>query len=82
MIETNNQSHHSFAQQVLVVASHMVTLIIVLFMLLLFVGLVVGMGPESTMEGWIEALTIPPVLATFFYSYYRLKKQYVKVLVY
>ena len=82
MIETNNQSHHSFAQQVLVVASHMVTLIIVLFMLLLFVGLVVGTGPESTMEGWIEAFTIPPVLATIFYSYYRLKKQYVKVLVY
>ncbi|MFT2008114.1 hypothetical protein ACMA1I_05515 [Pontibacter sp. 13R65] len=82
MIETDHQSHHSFAQQVLVVVSHMVTLVIVLFMLLLFVGLVVGMGPESTMEGWVEAFTIPPVLATIFYSYYRLRKQYVKVLVY
>ncbi|TPE43587.1 hypothetical protein [Pontibacter mangrovi] len=82
MIETDNQSLHSFAQQVLVVVSHMVTLVIVQFILMLFVGIVVGMGPESTMEGWVEAFAIPPVLATIFYSYYRLRKQYVKVLVY
>ena len=82
MIETDNQSHHSFAQQALVIASQMVTLIIIQFILLLFVGLVVGMGPESTMEGWVEAFTIPPILATIFYSYYKLRKQYVKVLVY
>ncbi|MFD3002579.1 hypothetical protein ACFS7Z_19560 [Pontibacter toksunensis] len=82
MIETENQSHHSFVQKVLVVASHMVTLVIVQFVLILFVGLVLGMGPESTMEGWVEAFTIPPVLATISYSYYRLRKQYVKILVY
>lgn len=82
MIETDNQSHHSLAQQVLIVASHMVTLVIVQFILLLFIGLVVGMGPESTMKGWVEAFTITPVLATILYSYYRLRNQYVKVLVY
>jgi hypothetical protein len=81
MIEPDSQSHHSFAQPALVIASHMVSLIIVQFILMFFVGLVVGMGLESTMKGWVEALTIPPVLATILYSYYRLRKQYVKVLV-
>ncbi|WP_299699663.1 hypothetical protein [uncultured Pontibacter sp.] len=82
MIETNNDSHHSLAQQVTIIASHMVTLVIVQFILMLFVGLVVGMGPESTMKGWVEAFTFTLAFATILYSYYRLRKQYMKVLVY
>ncbi|GGG21045.1 hypothetical protein [Pontibacter amylolyticus] len=82
MTEIDKEWFEGKSQTASLLLLEMASLIGIQFILLLISGIAFGLGPESTMKGWIEAFTISLLLAVVLYHFYIFKNQYFKVLLF
>jgi len=70
----------SFYEQALNLIKYMILIMGAQLIILVILSLFIELGPESKMNGWVEAFSVPPVVAVLLYHYYRFKKEYFKIL--